>query len=65
MVSDFLNAVTELKIFPIIGLIFFLLAFIGVIVWVVRLDKKSVQKWSKMPLDNGHKDDSKGEHDHE
>ena len=45
---------------PIIGLLIFLIIFFSVVVWVMRKDKKkSFEKASEMPLDDGEVVDKK------
>ncbi len=51
MISEALSAMKGASFFPIIGMILFGAAFIGIVVWVVRLRKPDVQRFARIPLD--------------
>lgn len=53
MYKEVLQSIEGIEIFPIISLILFLTAFTLVIIRVVRLDKKQIIEYSRMPLDDG------------
>jgi cytochrome c oxidase cbb3-type subunit 3 len=40
------------EIFPIIVLLLFFSIFMGMIIWIIRMDKKYVTKMENMPLDS-------------
>jgi len=42
-------------------MIFFLLIFIGVLVWMVRMKKPFIEKMEKLPLDDSNSFSSNGE----
>lgn len=42
----------ELAIYPVISLLLFLSIFVGVLVWVFRLNKPHLEHMSKLPLEN-------------
>lgn len=65
MISDVLESIAGLEVFPIIGLILFVLAFVAVIIWVVRLPKRRVKRWSRIPLEDDKVVDPKGADDNE
>jgi cbb3-type cytochrome oxidase subunit 3 len=52
LARNVLESVSGLEIYPIIGILIFLAFFVGVVIWVVRLNGKQVETYSKMPLDD-------------
>ncbi|MDX2443038.1 MAG: hypothetical protein QNK30_04475 [Bacteroidales bacterium] len=44
--------VTELTKYPVIAMFLFLFLFIGVTIYTLTADKKDMEKWSEIPLDD-------------
>lgn len=61
MYSEALQAVEGVALYPLIGLILFLLCFGIVIIWTLRLDKQLVDKMAHIPLDGRTSADVEGE----
>ncbi|MBZ0242066.1 MAG: hypothetical protein K8F24_02515 [Bacteroidales bacterium] len=55
IVTNVLESIVNIQIFPIIGLFIFLLFFVVMIYRVMRFDKSEIEEISRLPLD---KDDS-------
>ena len=55
IVTNVLESIVNIQIFPIIGLVIFLLFFIVMIYRVMLFDKNEIDEISRLPLD---KDDS-------
>ena len=53
MFKYYFEQVNNVEIWPIISLSIFFIFFIGLLVWVVKMDKKYVNKMSNMPVDEG------------
>ncbi len=54
IVTNVLESIVNVQIFPIIGLVIFLLFFVIMIYRVMRIDKTEVDEMSRLPLaDNG------------
>jgi len=51
MYKNVLNDIAGIGIFPTIAFLIFFLFFIGVIVYVVKSDKKHMKDMSELPLD--------------
>lgn len=51
MFDNILTSIEGIAIYPIFSLIVFLLFFIGLTVWVLRVDKKYIDKMSELPLE--------------
>jgi hypothetical protein len=51
MISENLSALEDVSIYPIVSLIIFFLVFAFAIVWVIKLDKKYINRMESIPLD--------------
>ncbi len=49
--TNYLSDIDGVSIYPIISLIIFFIFFIGLFVWVSKLDKTSIDEISNIPLD--------------
>jgi len=47
----YLSNIDGVSIYPIISLIIFFIFFVGLFYWVSKLDKKSIEEISNIPLD--------------
>lgn len=65
MFSNVLQNIDGVEIFPIISLLIFVIFFLSVIFWTVRLDKKYINKLSKLPLEDSHIESIDGETENE
>jgi len=52
MYKAILQNVSGIEILPIIGLAIFFSLFTAITIWVVRLDKKEVNRMANIPLDD-------------
>lgn len=50
-VKHHMETIAGIEIYPLISLIIFFVFFVGLIIWVMRSDKKHFQNLSKLPLD--------------
>ncbi len=51
MYKNVLVSIDGINIFPIISLILFFIFFVGLIIWVTRIDKNYVKEMESLPLD--------------
>ena len=51
MISEALQQIDGVTVFPIVGLVLFIAAFTVCVIWVVRLDKKYVSYMERLPLE--------------
>ncbi|MBU0982546.1 MAG: hypothetical protein KKA42_01650 [candidate division Zixibacteria bacterium] len=51
MYRDVLQAVAGVEIFPIVSLLLFVAAFLSVVVYVMRMDRADIRRFSRLPLD--------------
>lgn len=52
MFKDLFGSMSGIEIYGIIAMFFFLLVFLGVIYWSIRVDKNYLLKMKNMPLDS-------------
>nr|WP_225586817.1 cbb3-type cytochrome c oxidase subunit 3 [Algoriphagus sp. Y33] len=52
MYKEVLRSMENVEIFPIISLIIFVLFFIGVAIWAMRVPKEYVDHMSSLPMDD-------------
>ena len=52
MYKDVLQSVEGIEFYTIVSMIIFILFFIGMIIWLFKVDKKYIQEMSKLPLQN-------------
>ncbi len=48
---NYLNSITGISIFPLIGLILFVVFFVGMTWYVYSTDKETLKECSNLPLD--------------
>lgn len=61
MHKELLRSIEDIEIYPIISLIIFVLFFVGMFIWVIRVDKTYVNEMKSMPFN----DEPKNESSHE
>lgn len=50
MYKDILQSIDGIEFYAIGAMVLFILFFIGMIIWVVRVDKNYIKKMSELPL---------------
>jgi cytochrome c oxidase cbb3-type subunit 4 len=61
MLSRYLSSIDGIAAYPLFSLFIFIPFFIGVTIWVFRLDKKFLNYMGAMPLDDSSETDQKKE----
>lgn len=51
MFKEILNSISGVEIWPIIALFLFMGIFVGIVIWVIRLDKRFIKKMEELPLE--------------
>lgn len=51
MMRDVLQSIEGISLYPIISMIIFVLFFVILIIWMVRVDKNYIKKMSNLPLE--------------
>lgn len=51
-VKHYLETILGIEIFPVVSLVIFTVFFAGMLWYVIKMDKKRIDKVSKMPLDD-------------
>ena len=57
MFKHYFEQVNNVEIWPIISLIIFVTFFIGLLIWVMKVDKKYIEEMSDMPIDDTEEND--------
>lgn len=58
MKKDILSSIENIEIYPIISLLIFVIFFVGMFIWVIRVDKKYIDHMKEMPFDDEPKNES-------
>ena len=53
MYKEILQSIEGIEIFPIISLFIFIAFSIGVVIWIVKLDKSYIKEMESLPLESG------------
>lgn len=61
MYKEVLRTIENVEIWPLISLIIFFLFFIGVVVYLLTLDKNFIKKMKELPMEDGTVDKSVSE----
>ena len=56
MLKEVLQSIEGIGIYTIISMIIFILFFIGMIIWVFKVDKKYIKHMSELPLNDNNKE---------
>ena len=51
MFSNYLKSIEGVGIYPLFSLLVFFIFFIVIVIWVIKVDKKYIDKMSNLPLD--------------
>jgi cytochrome c oxidase cbb3-type subunit 4 len=52
MKKEILSSIEHVEIYPIISLLIFVIFFVGMFIWVIRVDKKYINHMKEMPLND-------------
>jgi hypothetical protein len=52
MYKNILQTIENIEIWPIISLIIFFIFFLGVLIYIIRVDKNYIKRMKEMPLDD-------------
>lgn len=52
MYKEVAQHIPNVAIFPVISFSIFFLFFLGLLVWLIKVDKKSIQTIKNIPIDN-------------
>jgi cytochrome c oxidase cbb3-type subunit 4 len=50
--KELLQSIEGIEIFPLISLFIFIALFAGIVIWIVKLDKKYIKDMKTLPLEN-------------
>jgi Ca2+/Na+ antiporter len=52
MYKDILQSIEGISVYPIISLIVFVLFFAVILIWMIKVDKKYINKMENLPFEN-------------
>jgi cbb3-type cytochrome oxidase subunit 3 len=52
MIRRILESTEGADVYAIIGLIFFVISFIGIVIWIFKVDKNYLKKMKDLPLED-------------
>lgn len=52
MIRDLLQSIEGVEIYPLISLIVFVIFFIAMLVWMLKIDKNYIKEMEQLPLDS-------------
>ena len=52
MFKYYFEQVNNVEVWPIVALIIFITFFIGLLIWVAKVDKKYINEMSQLPIDD-------------
>lgn len=52
MFKDVLRSIENIEIYPVLSLLIFVLFFLGVAIWVIRMPKDLVDHMKSLPMEN-------------
>ncbi|NNG26954.1 MAG: cbb3-type cytochrome c oxidase subunit 3 [Ignavibacteriaceae bacterium] len=52
MIRDLLQSIEGVEIYPLISLIVFVVFFVVILVWMLRIDKNYIKEMGQLPLDS-------------
>ena len=55
MYKNVLQAIENIELWPVISLFIFFLFFLGVLIYIIRIDKGFIKRMKELPLDDGTK----------
>jgi cytochrome c oxidase cbb3-type subunit IV len=61
MISETLSSISDVAIYPVATLLVFFTAFLGVVIWTMRLRKSEVARISRLPLEDTFDPKAEGE----
>jgi len=61
MYKDVLRSIENIDTMPLISLIVFMLFFIGMFIWVIKVDKGYIERMKSLPLND--EKDKKADHE--
>lgn len=52
MYKEVLRTITGIEVYPVLSLLIFVTVFVVMLVWVMRLDRRKLQSYAALPLDD-------------
>ena len=65
MIQNVLRHMSGIEVYGIISIALFFLAFIGMVIWALRLKRPALEAMAALPLDGENQDNDESTRDHE
>ena len=52
MIRNLLQSIEGVEIYPLISLVIFVIFFVAMLVWMLKIDKKYIKEMEQLPLDS-------------
>ena len=52
MIRNLLQSIEGVEIYPLISLVVFVVFFVAILVWMLKIDKKYIKEMEQLPLDS-------------
>jgi len=61
MIRELLEHIPGISSYPVISMIIFILLFVGIVYWAVKVNKSYIKKMEELPLDSSNSITNNGE----
>ena len=51
MYKDILQSISGIELYAIVAMVIFVLFFVGMMIWVIKVDKKYIKRMSELPIE--------------
>ena len=51
MYKDILQSISGIELYAIVAMVIFILFFLGMTIWVIKVDKKYIKRMSELPIE--------------
>ena len=51
MYKDILQSISGIEIYAIVAMVIFILFFVGMTIWIIKVDKKYIKRMSELPIE--------------
>lgn len=58
MIAEYLKSIPGIAVFGVAGLVGTFVAFVGILVWTLRIDRATITRMSQLPLEEATGNDS-------
>ena len=56
MYKEILQSISGIELYAIVAMVIFILFFVGIAIWVIKVDKKYIKQMSELPIEEDNKE---------